>query len=100
MTGTATHNDIMAAVEALAQTIGHEKHDENGVLNATGIFARFKVIEDWKEDRTREVARFKRDITVATAIITVAVTFFAWLESDRIDNVRKILTTPVAEAKQ
>lgn len=77
---SATHDDIMAAVEALAN--------------------RFKVIEDWKEDRTREVARFKRDVAVATAIITAAVTFFAWLESDRIDNVRKILTTPVAEAKQ
>jgi len=102
-----SHTQILDALQELIETVGGERHDpETGRLKYTGIFARFREVEDSiKETREsidvvkRERDRWKRDIAVATAVIVAVFGFIAWLEADRIDHVRKVITTPVAEAK-
>jgi len=95
-----SHTQILDALNGLIRTIGDEEHNESGRLKSTGLFARVKSVEDAIDVIKRERDRWKRDIVVATAVIVAVFGFIAWLEADRIDHVRKVITTPaVAEAK-
>lgn len=99
--GEVSHVQILDALNGLIDTIGDERHDDTGRLKSTGLFARVKSVEDAIDVIKRERDRWRRDIAVATAVIAAVFGFVFWLEADRIDNVRKVITTPaVAEAKR
>lgn len=98
---TVSHQTILDALNGLIRTIGDEEHDETGRLKSTGLFARVKSVEDAVDVIKRERDRWRRDIVVATAVIAAVFGFVMWLEQDRIDHVRKVITTPaVAEVSK
>lgn len=91
-----SHGDILRAVESLAATIGNERHDDTGHLKSTGLFARLKSVEDRVGGVERERDRWRRDIVVSTAVIAAMMGFMMWLSGDRVENVQKLVRTPVA----
>lgn len=91
-----SHAQILDALNGLIRTIGDEEHDETGRLKSTGLFARVKSVEDAIDVIKRERDRWRRDIVVATAVIAFVFGFVFWLEQDRIDHVRNVITAPAA----
>jgi len=92
--------DVLDAVDALAQTIGHEYRDERGRMAGTGLFALVHAIDarvaNIETDRAREALIFKSRAAGALAVIGAVFALFIWLAGDRVENVQKLVRTPAA----
>lgn len=100
---SVTHEEIMAVLTDLVETVGRERHDNNGKLSGTGIFARFARIETdiatIKSDREREKLVFQARASGALAVIAGVCAFLMWFAGDRVENVQKLVRAPApAEA--
>lgn len=109
MTETASHADILNAVNRLADVVGGERYDpETGMIKPTGLFARFAIADlalkqvqaavdaDHRKDEI-EALKWKSRIWGITASASIFVAVVTWIAGDRLDNAQELIRKELAK---